>query len=262
MSKEKITGRCFLVTGATSGIGKAITLQLAQDGNFVIASGRNRDALLELIGRVKGKVSAFPMDLASDDDEMPAYSTQLRELTDYLDGVICCAGVCEYDDTLAFNPALYRRVFETNVLGVVKTLNLALPLLKQSEKRAKIVVVGSLSSLVPFPRAEAYGASKAAIDYMTQALYVESRHWPVDVTLVRPGFVKTPMTQTNDFQMPFAMEPDQAASRIIHGMSKGEKLIHFPRRLYWPILWLSWVKWFWLEAIGPRMSRQTKQSWY
>lgn len=252
-----LTGKCIWITGATSGIGKALAGRLCEAGNFVIASGRNKDALNALILAAKGRMCALPFDVTADPQSIHAYRAHLHELTDYLDMVICCAGVCEYEDDLLFDPRMYRRVFDVNVIGTINTLHLAIPLLKRSSGQARIALLGSLSSVVAFPRAEAYGASKAAVQYLAESLSVDLKNTHLAVSLVRPGFVQTRMTETNDFPMPFMVSANTAADTIIRGLERGRAVIDFPRRLSWPLRSLHIVKWLWLRLIAPRLSRRS-----
>ncbi|WP_051686860.1 SDR family oxidoreductase [Microbulbifer sp. HZ11] len=241
------------ITGAGSGIGAALARQLIAEGHFVIISGRTRAPLLTIQQSAPKRVRVLDCDVG-DDRSMAASGELLGEVTDQLDLVIACAGTCEYDDGLTLDSASYRRVFDTNFFGVVNTLRVALPLLASS--RAPVfVAVGSLSSLVGFPRAEAYGASKAAVDYFLQSVRADTSLVPLRTVLVRPGFIDTPLTRANDFEMPFLMNPEQAARRILRGLEKKKSIIDFPRRLSWPLRLLRCCSPVWFRLIAPRLTR-------
>lgn len=258
---SRLTGKCIWITGASSGIGQALAQQLCAQGNFVIISGRREAALQAMILSAKGKMAAVPVDLAEGQQALAQCSADLKELTDYLDMIICCAGVCEYEDNLRFDPEMYRRVFEVNFLGVIKTLHLAMPLLRASENRAHIVAIGSLSSTVGFPRAQAYGASKAALEYFMRAMRADMVHLPLDTTLVRPGFVATSLSADNDFPMPFLMTPEQAAARIVSGLERRKRVIDFPRRLSWPLRLAGLLFPLWCRWAAPKISRLPRSAW-
>jgi len=184
-------------------------------------------------------------------------AAQLRDITDYLDMVICAAGICEYEDNLLFDAKSYERTMDVNFLGVVRTLNVALPLLKKSQTRPHFIAISSLSSCVGFPRAEAYGSSKAALNYFMQSLRADLVNIPLDLSIVRPGFIATKLVAQNDFEMPFMMTPEVAAQRIIKDVSKRKFMIDFPRRLRWPLrawgfFFTAWCKW-----AAPRITRIT-----
>lgn len=254
---KKITDRCIWVTGASSGLGLALVQQLAEAGNYVIASARSQSALAALALQYPGKVKAFPLDV-SNQLNIEKAAQQLGEFTDYLDMVICAAGICEYEDNLRFDPDMYQRVMDVNFLGVVRVFNLALPLLKRAQQRPHFVAISSLSTCVGFPRAEAYGSSKAALNYFMRSLRADTIKLPLDLTLVRPGFIATDLVQNNDFAMPFLMTPEQASARVIKGINSGKFLVDFPRRLSWPLSFAgcffnAWCKWF-----APKLTRLHK----
>ena len=245
------------VTGASSGIGQALVRRLVENNNFVIVSSRSRDALLELQKLAPQRIRILECDVASDQG-MAEAGERLAALTDQLDLVIACAGICEYDDDLQLNLASYRRVFDVNFFGVVNTLRQALPLLsgRKSPPRVPIfAAVGSLSSTVGFPRAEAYGASKAALGYFLDSVRADTSRVPLRVVHIRPGFIATPLTEENDFSMPFLMTPEQAAERIVAGLESGASVIDFPRRLSWPLRFLGCFSGLWFRFCAPKITR-------
>jgi short-subunit dehydrogenase len=249
-----IKGRCIWITGASSGLGKALAEQLAAAGNFVIISARSQTALATLMLQYPGKIKSLPLDLSHKLD-LKKTAIQLREITDYLDMVICAAGICEYEDDLSFNPEMYERTFDINFLGVIRTFNIALPLLKKSQLRPHFSVISSLSTCVGFPRAEAYGASKAALNYFMQSLRADVSKIALDLSLIRPGFINTSLIKGNDFAMPFMMSAEAAAEYILKKLHKRKFLIDFPLRLSWPLqlgglLFNLWCKW-----VAPKLTR-------
>lgn len=251
---NKLSGRCVWITGASSGLGKALAEQLAQSGNFVIATARSQTALASLAAQYPGKIKTLPLDLNRDLNLKEA-ANQLREITDYLDLVICAAGICEYEDNLSFNPEIYGRTLDINFLGVVRTLNIALPFLKNAQIKPQFAAISSLSTCIGFPRAEAYGASKAALNYFMKSLRADLSHIALDLSLIRPGFISTPLVKQNDFPMPGLMTPEQASSYIIDKLQKRRFAIDFPRRLSWPLITLSLMSIVWYKWITPKLTR-------
>ncbi|WKD48597.1 SDR family NAD(P)-dependent oxidoreductase [Microbulbifer spongiae] len=250
---KQIRNKTLWVTGASSGIGRALSLRLARHDNIVIASGRRYEALAELQKLCPERIRVLDCDVA-DDDAMAAVPERLEALTGHLDMVVACAGTCEYDDDLQLDGLSYRRVFDANFFGVVNTLRSALPLLGASPAPV-FAALGSLSSVVPFPRAEAYGSSKAALDYFLGAVRADLCRTALKVVLIRPGFVRTPLTARNDFAMPFLMSAEQAAERIELGLCKGRNTIDFPRRLSWPLRFLGSCKALWFHLCVPKLTR-------
>ena len=99
------------------------------------------------------------------------------------------------------------------------------------KKGGQVVFVSSSATILPFPRSEAYGASKAGMDYLANSLRLDLAEHEIDVTLVHPGFVSTPLTDKNNFAMPFILTSEQAANRMLVGIEKRKKYLHFPKRL-------------------------------
>ncbi|MFI2809718.1 MULTISPECIES: SDR family oxidoreductase [Microbulbifer] len=248
-----IEGKTIWITGASSGIGEALARRLAEHNNFVIISSRGRESLLDVQKVAPTRIRVLPCDV-SDDAGMDRAGRELAELTDHLDMVVACAGTCEYDDGLKLDSASYRRVFDANFFGAINTLRQALPLLSQS-KAPVFAGVGSLSSVVGFPRAEAYGASKAALGYFLDALRADVSRTCLKVVHIRPGFIDTPLTERNDFDMPFLMTPEEAAACIEKGLLQGKSTIDFPRRLSWPLRFFGFFRWLWFRFSAPRMTR-------
>lgn len=215
------------VTGASMGIGAAVARQLLREGCLLVVSARGADSLQVLVDEFPGRCIPLVLDVA-DAKAMPAAAEFLRSQLGYLDAVIVNAGTCEYMDVQNFSAAMVERVFKTNVLGAAKTLELALPLLRAAPSPAQIIGISSMASVLPLPRSEAYGASKVALEYLLASLGVDLAAESISVSIVRPGFVKTPLTDRNDFPMPFLQTPEQAADAIVRGMRKRKLLIRFP----------------------------------
>ena len=246
--------RTYWITGASSGIGLELAEQLAREGNYVVASGRNMAALADLQTRYPKFVEPLAFDL-TDEHDWPDLPERLNEVLDEIDTLIMAAGVCEYVDNPQCDDDLYRRVFETNFFAAVRTVRVALPFLKRSSQKARIVGVGSLSAQAAFTRAQAYGASKAAFEYWLECQRIDLKPLGIDVTVVSPGFVDTPLTRKNDFAMPGLMTVEKAAHRIISGLEAGKMYVRFPRRLFWPLRMARWLPKFWFGWVAEKMQR-------
>lgn len=247
-----ISGKTIWLTGATSGIGRALAVALARMGNHIIASGRNELALRQLSEDSKGAISPLQLDL-TDPSSVELASARLSVITDSLDIVIANAGDCEYLDPAHFDVDIFKRIMAVNFFGAVHTVKMALPLLRQAS-RPQIVVISSLSTVVAFGGAGAYGASKAALEYFASSLAIDLAPQDIAISIVRPGFVDTPLTDKNHFAMPFILSPQQASNRIIKGMDKRQRMIEFPKRLSWPLKLLAGFPAIWYRLIAPRLS--------
>ena len=147
-------------------------------------------------------------------------------------------------------------------MGTVRSVERILPHLRRtraSGRPAALVIVGSSAWWFPFTRAEGYGASKAALAYFAQSLRADLAREGIEVFLVSPGFVRTPLTDRNDFPMPFLIEADDAAERIVDGLRKGRHSIEFPKRFTWTLRLLGNLPQGLIDRMAAKMARNTTQ---
>lgn len=209
----------ILITGATSGIGEALARHASAQGHSIIACGRNQDKLDEL--SQLSNISSCKFDATDEDETREA----LKSIE--FDIAVINAGTCEYVDVKNIEPNMFRRVFEINVFGAI---NVASALLVKAKKGDKLVFVDSLARLLPFTRSQAYGSSKAALHYLAKSFEVDLASRGVKVQSISPGFVKTPLTDRNDFKMPMAITAEQAAVYMLDGILSDKSSIYFPKR--------------------------------
>jgi NAD(P)-dependent dehydrogenase (short-subunit alcohol dehydrogenase family) len=208
----------MLITGASSGIGRATALEAAREGWRVLACGRNEARLADLAAQHRA-ITTLAFDLADREACLQALANTNPDV------VVLNAGDCEYVDVDAWDSALFRRVFDANFFSAVHCIEALLPQLRPG---ARLLLVDSLARLLPFTRSEAYGASKAALHYLTRCLEVDLRDRGVAVQSVSPGFVRTPLTDRNAFAMPMRVEPADAARAILRSVARGERAAYFP----------------------------------
>lgn len=217
--------RNVFITGATSGIGLSLVEKYLQAGDKVYACGRNFQAYLKSPSLIDAEKSGKLVNIIFDMNHHDAIIDALTEV-ESLDIAILNAGTCEYiDDAMEFDAELFERVINTNVISIGYCLQALLPKMKQ---KGHLALMGSSAAFVPFQRAEAYGASKAAIHYLAQSLQLDIPKERLTISVIAPGFVKTPLTDKNDFPMPMLIEPDKAADHIINGINNNKQNIHFP----------------------------------
>jgi short-subunit dehydrogenase len=222
--KKHFTGKHVLITGASSGIGKSLAYSLHEFVDTLHICGRDEKVLLQIKKDLpKSQIHAFEI---SNQKELK----QSLDKIESLDILISNAGTCEYIDFPDLNSDSFERVIQTNFLGNVYLIKELLPLLLKSSS-PQLVTVNSSVSFLPLPRAEAYGASKAALDYMIEAMRISLQKEKIKFTTIYPGFIKTPLTDKNDFPMPFIMESTEAARRIINAIIKKQSHCHFPKKL-------------------------------
>ncbi len=230
-AQSRSAGRVVWVTGAGKGIGRSVALRLVRDGWVVAASARtgaDLDALVVAAGDGPGSIVPFVLDISD-----AAAATRVLNAIECdcgpVDLAILNAGTHEPIDGAAFDAATVRRLVETNLMGTVYCLE---PLIARFVGRGagRIAVVSSLAGYRGLPTASGYGATKAALINMCEALRVELLPKGVTLSVVTPGFVRTPLTDRNPFPMPFLVDVDTAARRIVDGLATGRFEITFPRR--------------------------------
>jgi NAD(P)-dependent dehydrogenase (short-subunit alcohol dehydrogenase family) len=216
------------ITGGGTGIGRALARSFASDGHHVAISGRRIDALVEVAAENPIAISCHPLDVtegAAAERVVVAIESSLGPI----DLAVLNAGIYQPTWVAGFDPDVFRRTVETNLIGAANTIA---PLLKRMQARGAgtIVIVASVAGYAGLPGAAAYGATKAALINMAEALYPDARGYGVRIAVVNPGFVETPLTADNDFEMPFLMGVDEACRRIRRGIESGGFEIAFPTR--------------------------------
>jgi len=249
------------LTGATSGIGRALALRLLADGHRVALSARSETALDELAAGHDNALT-LPLDVA-DRQAVRQAGEQLDATFGGLDLVILNAGTCEYLEARDFDVDLVERVFAPNFFGAVYGVEAALPLLRRARDeggRPLLAATSSAAAYLPLPRAEAYGASKAALSHFLESLRLDLDAEGIDISIIHPGFVKTPLTDRNDFAMPMRVSVDQAARAILDGLDKRRLDINFPRRFTLLIRLMGILPPRLRHRLGLRMTRQDTPS--
>lgn len=240
-----------LITGASSGIGRELALYYAAKGWTVYAVARSKDKLDEL-SRQAG-INAVSLDL-TDDGAVKAAAEQLQTDGVVLDLLLLNAGTCEYVDVADLDLAAFDRTFAINFHAVVSSTKYFLPLL-QASLAPKLAIVSSMAHFFPFTKAQAYGASKAATSYFADSLRLDLAGSGISVHLIEPGFVDTPLTQKNDFAMPFLLPVQEAAKRVYNGLQQGKTRLRFPLRLSLLLKTLSMLPYGLRNSVAQRMKQ-------
>ncbi len=221
------TDRRVWIVGASSGIGAALAVELARRGARLALSARNREGLQAIAERCGG-ASVVPMDVTVSADH-PRAAAEVREALGGLDVVFFNAGTYRPQRAWELDGATVRATIDTNLSGVIEGVAAVVPDMLARGQGA-VVVVGSVAGYAGLPRAAVYGPTKAALINFAEVLHLDLAPRGVDVFLVNPGFVATPLTAANRFRMPALISVDEAARRIVSGMARGRFEIHFPRR--------------------------------
>ncbi|MEN9390872.1 MAG: hypothetical protein RL017_169 [Pseudomonadota bacterium] len=237
-----------LITGATSGIGLALVKLYKSYQHEVIAIGRNKQVLIDLENQ---GIEVCQLDLINLDDTRSTFK-KIADKHQKIDLAILNAGIWEFFDCKNFDAELVKRIFDSNVITLANSIEGVLPLLRKSSA-PHLAGVASIAGYLPLPRAEAYGASKAAADYLFETLAITLKKENIAVSVINPGFVKTPMTAKNNFPMPFALEVDVAAKIIFKGLEARKAEIHFPYSLTIPMKLMSLMPRTWWRILGRKL---------
>ncbi|PKI14844.1 SDR family NAD(P)-dependent oxidoreductase [Colwellia sp. 12G3] len=242
--------KTVLITGATSGIGLALFEKYAMEGANVIACGRNQEKLADLHSSA---FKTFCFDITQ-----PTQIASAAEDIKALDLLILNAGDCRYiDDAKNFDGELFSDIINTNLSSLGALLQYFLP---KMQKGGQVVFVSSSATILPFPRSEAYGASKAGMDYLANSLRLDLVEHGIGVTLVHPGFVSTPLTDKNNFTMPFLLTSEAAAKRIFIGIEKRKNYLQFPKRMTFIMTFFSFLPSSLWQALITRKHSTNKDS--
>lgn len=221
---------CAWVTGASSGIGAALAVELVARGWKVAATARRAEALQALAKR-SADIHAFPADVA-DREAMRAAAANIRASLGPIGLLVANAGVYLPVDARAPDAETYRRTFDVNLMGVVHGIEAVAPEMV-ARRAGHVHVVSSATGFGGMPTSSAYGASKAALINMAECLKIELDRCGVGVSISTPGFVETPAQEDNAFPKPAMMTPEKAARRIADAVMRGGFETTFPRRFTW-----------------------------
>ena len=223
MSEKKI----IWITGASSGIGKALAIKFAEKGWIVAASAR-RENLLEDLNKFNQNIYSFPLDVT----EIENCKLVANKIIEKFGGIdICVFGTGMHDpkSEKRFNLNKIREIMEVNYFGTMNSINSIYEYFSE-KKNGQISIISSVAGYRGLPAAGAYCASKAALTSYAESLNFDMQMKNVKVSLISPGFIKTPMTDQNDFPMPMIKSPEFAANEIFKGLTEKKSFeIHFPK---------------------------------
>tara|TARA_Y100000817_G_C16823706_1_gene530128 strand:- start:672 stop:1424 length:753 start_codon:yes stop_codon:yes gene_type:complete len=216
------------ITGASSGIGKAVAEKFASEGWKVAVSARRRELLDELAKNQN--IVSFPLDVTNTSQINNVFNNILNEFNN-LDLCLFSSGTYEPKDEKNIDPDKIKNVINVNFLGVIDCVKTVEEYFK-NKKSGHISIVSSIAGYRGLPNSSGYGPSKAALTNFCESIYFDFKKFGVRVSVISPGFIKTPLTDKNEFPMPFLKTPDYAAEKIFDGLVKGNAFeIHFPKSL-------------------------------
>lgn len=227
------TEKVVFLTGASSGIGEGLAIEMARRGAIVGLAARRKELLDDLSDRCRklgGKPRAFAVDV-TDEIAVADAAEEMRSEFGRIDVLIANAGIGGNDgETRAYSPRAVRKVVETNLIGAVNAVHAVLP--KMVERGSgQIVAISSLAGFRGLPKSAAYSASKAAMTAFFESVRLDVKHKGIDVTIIHPGFIKTPLTSGRQNKMPFLMELEDAVPLFIKAIEKKKRFAAFPWQL-------------------------------
>ena len=215
------------ITGASSGIGKALSIKFAQEGWIVAASAR-REGLLQELTKINQNIHSFPLDVTNPEQCKKVFE-EIKKKFNNIEISIFGTGIHDPNSEKRFNLEKIREIMEVNYFGTMNSINSVYDYYND-KKSGQISIISSVAGYRGLPAAGAYCASKSALTSFTESLRFEMIRKNVRVSLVSPGFIKTPMTDKNDFPMPMIKSPEFAAEQIYIGLTKKTGFeIHFPK---------------------------------
>lgn len=224
--------KVLFITGASSGIGRALSVELGRRGAQLGLLARRGDVLQEIVAEVEaagGRALALAADVR-DASAVSRAAEELRATFGPIDVLVANAGVGATTDAVALKPEMVADVININVLGAVNSATAVLPAMVE-RGQGQLVVISSLAAYRGLPKSAAYCASKAAVSAFFESLRVDLRPTNVDVTIIYPGFIKTPLTAGRHARMPYLMELDTAVKKIVRAIETRKKSYAFPWQL-------------------------------
>ncbi len=216
------------ITGASSGIGKAVAEKFASEGWKVAVSARRKE-ILENMAKNQN-IFSFPLDVTNQEQINSIFKNILSEFGS-LDLCLFSSGTYEPKDEQKIDPEKIRNVINVNFLGVIDCVKAVEEYFK-NKKSGHISIVSSIAGYRGLPNSSGYGPSKAALTNFCESIYFDFKKFGVRVSVISPGFIKTPLTEKNEFPMPFLKTVDYAADKVFNGLVKTNAFeIHFPKGL-------------------------------
>jgi len=247
-----MNNKVIWITGGSSGIGKALAYKFANEGWQVALSAR-REELLNEISESNNNIHSFPLDVL-DVEKCKEVFNKIVSKFENIDIAVFSTGIHDPNSERKLNLESIRKIMETNFFGTMNSINSVYNYFKE-KKSGHISIVSSVAGYRGLPIAGAYCASKSALISYAESLYFDMKRFNVRVSVINPGFIKTPMTDQNPFPMPMIVSPEFAAEEMFKGLTKSKSFeIHFPKKFTFIMKILKIMpNWLYLKLIKKGM---------
>ena len=216
------------ITGASSGIGKAVAEKFAKEGWQVAVSARRKEILDEMAKDYN--ISSFPLDVIDEENCKITFQKIILEFSE-IDLCVFCSGTYDPKKEKEIDIKQSKFIMDVNYFGVLNCVKSVEKYFKD-KKNGHISIVSSIAGYRGLPNSSGYGPSKAALNNFAESIYFDFKKYNIRVSVISPGFIKTPLTDKNDFPMPFLRSVEFAAKKIYDGLTKSNSFeIHFPKQL-------------------------------
>ena len=233
----------IFITGASSGIGEALAIEYAKRGAVLGLSARRTEKLNTVANTCKDfgakEVFVYTLDVTNADESTKVIDQFLKDAQG-IDIVIANAGVAYSDKISSGDPTRINKVFSTNVIGVTNSIIPFIPKMKE-EKSGKIVIISSIASFRPIAYHGGYSSSKAAVRMIADSWRMALKKYNIQLTSICPGFIVSEMTDVNKFPMPFLLQTEDAAKKMVKAIDKGKKTFILPWQVKMIIKLTRWL---------------------
>ena len=227
------------ITGGSTGIGKSLAIKFADKGWNVIISARREKLLNEISFRYEN-IKSYPLDVTNK-EECETVFNKIRSENENIDICFFSTGTWDPKKEKEIDLEQMEKVFKVNFFGTVNCIK-AVESYFRKKRYGTVAIVSSIAGYKGLPNSTGYGPSKSALNNLAESLYFDFKRYNVRICLISPGFIKTPMTDKNDFKMPFLRTPEFAAEKIYDGLLNTNNFeIHFPKQLTLILKFLSFL---------------------
>lgn len=230
------------IIGASSGIGRDLALALDKEGAKLVLSARRKDELEALNLEMGGKHCVMPLNITESEEVL-----KISQAITPLHRVIFMVAIYAPTSLKELDLEATRKIFEVNVMGAFNIIHAVLPIFR-AQNYGQIAITASVAGYYGLPKGQPYSATKAALINLTESLRAELP-LEIDVKLINPGFVATPMTAKNSFKMPLIITSQEAAAEIVRGLKSKSFEIHFPKKFTWGLKAIYSLPYFLVQKI-------------